>query len=412
MNEINDYKRQGLTISQISEVTGYSRPTVRKYLDNHKNPVYGPRQPRPTHLDPFKPFLQERTAAGVWNAVVLLKELQERGYGGGYTALKDFLRPQRKEAHVVAVRRFETPPGHQAQVDWGDLGDLTQMDGERHKLNAFVLTLGNSRAMFTDIAKDQKLPAFLRMHEAAFDYLGGVTQEILYDNTKTVVLRTLTEGVDNRGEVKLNPAFADFARYWGFTPRLCRPYRPQTKGKVESGVRYLRQNFLCGREASDLSDLRRQLHVWTAEVANMRLHGTTHRLVREAWEEEKPTLTCAHNRPAFPLVVSAVRRVTRDAFLCWGGNRYSVPWQNAGQEVLVQELGAQVQILRENQPVAVHLLACGTHQTVLVAAHHHAIPTASQNGGKARLSVVERAPEVEVRSLAVYEALASGEVVA
>lgn len=412
MNEINDYKRQGLTISQISEVTGYSRPTIRKYLDNPTTPAYGPRLPRPTQLDPFKPFLKERTNAGVWNAVVLLRELQERGYAGGYTALKDFLRPQRKEAHVVAVRRFETPPAHQAQVGWGDLGDLTQTDGERHKLNAFVMTLGHSRAMFTDIAKDQKLPAFLRMHEAAFEYLGGVTQEILYDNTKTVVLRTLTEGVDSRGEVKLNPAFADFARYWGFTPRLCRPYRPQTKGKVESGVKYLRQNFLQGRTAEGLNDLSRQLRAWTAEVANVRLHGTTHRLVSEAWHEEKPMLAACHNRPAFPLLVCAVRRVSRDAFVCWGGSRYSVPWQYAGREVLVQEVGAQVQILSENQPIAVHLLASGTHQSVLVAAHHHDIPTASSHTGKARLSLVERAPEVEVRSLAVYEALACGEVAA
>ena len=411
MNEINDYKRQGLTISQISEVTGYSRPTIRKYLDNPTTPTYGPRQPRPTQLDPFKPFLKERTSAGVWNGVVLLKELQERGYKGGYTALKDFLSPQRREAHVVAVRRFETPPGHQAQVDWGDLGDITHPEGERHKLNAFVMTLGHSRAMFADIAPDQKLPAFLRLHEAAFDYLGGVCQEILYDNTKTVVLRTLTQGTDSRGEVKLNPEFADFARYWGFTPRLCRPYRPQTKGKVESGIGYLRKNFLCGRDATDLEDLRQQMRVWTAEVANGRLHGTTHRLVGEAWQEEKPSLQSAVGRRAYPLVVQALRRVTRDAFVCYSSNRYSVPWQNAGKEVLVQEVGAQIAILREGQTLAVHLLASGSHQTVIVPAHHKDIPTTSHKSGKARLSLGARAPEVEVRSLDVYEALASAPVV-
>ena len=407
MNEINDYKRQGLTVSQISEVTGYSRPTIRKYLDNQKTPVYGPRQPRPTQLDPFKAFLKERTGAGVWNAVVLLKELKERGYSGGYTALKDFLSPQRKEAHVVAVRRFETAPGLQAQVDWGDLGDITHPEGERHKLNAFVLTLGHSRAMFADIAQDQKLPAFLRMHEAAFAHLGGVCQEILYDNTKTVVLRTLTQGVDPRGEVKLNPEFADFARYWGFTPKLCRPYRPQTKGKVESGIGYLRKNFLCGRDATDLDDLRQQLRVWAAEVANVRLHGTTHRIVSEAWQEEKPTLQSATGRRAYPLVVSALRRVTRDAFVCYHSNRYSVPWQNAGKEVLVQEVGPQIAIMREGQTMAVHLLAPGTHQTVLVPAHHADIPTSAPKSGKARLSLSVRAPQVQVRSLEVYEAWAS-----
>src|ERR1044071_1170289 len=128
--------------------------------------------------------------------------------------------------------------------------------------------------MFCDIAPDQKMAAFLKMHEAAFAALGGVPQEILYDNTKTVVLKLLTQGVDTRGEIKLHPTFVDFARYWGFTPRLCRPYRPQTKGKVESGGKYLRDNFLCGRHADALDDLRRQLHVWNHTVALPRVHGT------------------------------------------------------------------------------------------------------------------------------------------
>jgi len=126
--------------------------------------------------------------------VVLWRERKERGYTGGYTAVKDFVRPRRREAPIVAVRRFETPPGQQAQVDWGDLGDITDQDGTRQKRNGFVRTLGYSRAMFFDIATDQKLPSFLRLHEAAFEYLGGVPKEILSDNPKTVVLKALTQG--------------------------------------------------------------------------------------------------------------------------------------------------------------------------------------------------------------------------
>ena len=191
MNDINELKRQGLSISQISALSGYSRPTIRKYLAQAQTPRYKPRLPRPTRLAPYLPFVEERLAAGVWNAVVLLRELKEQGYTGGYTAVKDYLRPKRREAQTVAVRRFETPPGRQAQVDWGDLGEITHADATRHKLNGFVMTLGYSRAMFCDIATDQKLPAFLRMHEAAFAALGGVPEEILYDNTKTVVLGVL-----------------------------------------------------------------------------------------------------------------------------------------------------------------------------------------------------------------------------
>jgi transposase len=232
LNNISELKRQGLSISRISEITTFDRKTIRKYLQETDTPIYGPRAPRPTMLDPFRAFIEEKLTAGVWNGVVLHRDLAGQGYKGGYTAIKDYLRPLRQEANRVAVRRFETPPGHQAQVDWGDLGDVTAADGTKKSISAFVLTLGNSRAVFADLTTDQKLPTLLRMHERAFHALGGVPQEILYDNMKTVVIKTLTFGTDERGEIRWNPAFLDFARYWGFTPRLCRPYRPQTKEKV------------------------------------------------------------------------------------------------------------------------------------------------------------------------------------
>jgi transposase len=350
--------------------------------------------------------VHERLAAGVWNAAVLLRELKAKGYQGGYTVLTDYLHPLRKQASTVAVRRFETAPGHQAQVDWGELGTITLPDGSVHKLHAFVMTLGHSRAMFCDIATDMKMPTFLRLHEAAFASLGGVPEQVLYDNTKTVVKKTLTEGEDARGEVKLNPTFEDFSRYWGFTPRLCRPYRPQTKGKVENGIGYLRKNFVCGRDANSLPDLQQQMCVWLAEVANGRVHGSTHRLVKEAWEQEKAHLAPLNNRLPFPLQVQVVRRVSRDAFVSYRGNRYSVPWKHAGQEVSVQECGADLQIVRDSVVLAQHALAEGVHHEVVEAAHHKDIPLGNARRGKARLTLASGAPEVEVRSLSVYEEVA------
>lgn len=415
MHDIQEFKRQGLSITQIQELTGYDRKTIRKYLDNPTTPHYGPRRtakPRARLLSPFIPYLQQRLSAGVWNAVVLFREIKARGYPGGYTVVKDFLRPQRKEAQTVAVRRFETPPGKQAQVDWSDLGEITLPDGTRQKLYGFVMTLGHSRAMFCDIACDQKLPTFVRMHEAAFAYLGGVASEILYDNTKTVVVKSLSEGVDARGEVRLNPTFADFARYWGFTPRLCRPYRPQTKGKVENGIGYVRKNFLCGREASGLDDLKNQMRVWTAQVANVRVHGTTHCVIAQAWEAEKPALQSLANRRAYPLIVQSVRRVSRDAYVSSQSNRYSVPWQAAGQEVLVRGVSGALEVLRDQQRLATHPRCTGRHQTITVSAHHVGIPTSANRSGKARLCLKVRAPEVEVRPLSVYVALVEGEVAA
>jgi len=155
---------------------------------------------------------------------VLLRELRGRSYTGGYTILKDWLQPQRVAAGVVAVRRFETPPGEQAQVDWEHLGDL-EMDGQVRKLWGFAFTLGYSRMMMAEAALNQKLGTLLRMHEEAFRQLGGVPRELLYDRMKTV-----WQGTDERGEIIWNPVLLDFARYWGFRPRLCRPGRPLGRG--------------------------------------------------------------------------------------------------------------------------------------------------------------------------------------
>ena len=156
VHEVEQMKQMGLSVSAISKLTGYDRKTVRKYLLNPEGvPDYGPRVAEPSKLDPHKPFLADRLKAGVWNAQVLLREIRQHGYGGGYTILKDWLHPQRTAACTAAVRRFETPPGKQAQVDWGHLGDL-EMAGAAHRIWGFTITLGYSRRMWAQAALDQK----------------------------------------------------------------------------------------------------------------------------------------------------------------------------------------------------------------------------------------------------------------
>ena len=135
VHEIEELKTQGFSLRAISDLTGYDRKTIRKYLvAPEAAPVYGPRPKQESKLDAFKPYLQERMQAGVWNAQVLLREIRQRNYVGGYTILTDWLRPQREAARVVAVRRFETAPGQQAQVDWGHLGSLQQDGSDQRKL--------------------------------------------------------------------------------------------------------------------------------------------------------------------------------------------------------------------------------------------------------------------------------------
>lgn len=403
MNNICELKRDGLSISRISELTAFDRKTIRKYLRDPNTPAYGPRSARRSILDPYKAFIEEKLGKGVWNVVVLHRLLRERGYKGGYTSVKEYVRPRRAEAKAVAVRRFETEPGLQGQVDWGDFGDVTTADAAKKRISAFVFTLGNSRAMFADVCTDQTLSTLLRMHERAFEDLGGVPKEILYDQMKTVVIRTLTTGTDERGEIRWNPTFLDFARYWGFTPRLCRAYRPETKGKVESGVKYLRRNFLCGREADSLEDLAGQLRAWLCEVANARTHGTTHRVVREAWEEEKAHLQPAGARAPYYFVQEETRKVTRDAYVAFRTNLYAAPWQVAGKEVRVRTVGEQVRLLRGNETLAMYPLCTGKHQRIEDKLLHEGMPFADgRSHGKTMISITASGPTVEQRSLEVY----------
>ena len=144
MSDITELKPQGLRIQAISALTGFDRKTVRRYLrESEAQPEYGPRPKPPSILDPHKSYLSDRLSVGVWNARVLLRELREHGYAGGYTILTDWLRPQREAAGVVAVRRFETPAGQQAQVDWGHLGSLVAV-GKEHKLWGFTSHLATA----------------------------------------------------------------------------------------------------------------------------------------------------------------------------------------------------------------------------------------------------------------------------
>lgn len=408
VQEIEELKRQGLSQRTISELTGYDRKTIRRYLDGGSGtPVYGPRPAAASKLDPFKDYLKERTQAGVWNAQVLLRELRKKNYTGGYTILKDWLHPQREAARVVAVRRFETGPGQQAQVDWGHLGSLLEK-GRQRQLWAFTITLGYSRRMMAEAATDQRLGTLLRLHEKAFQEWEGVPEEILYDRMKTV-----WTGTDERGEIVWNTVFLDFARYWGFTPRLCRPYRAQTKGKIESGVKYIRRNFLCGlqgREPANLGDLNSQLREWVATVANQRVHGTTREQVLLRWDGDQFSMQPVNGRLAYPYADDELRKVARDAYVAWRGSRYSVPWSYAGQQVWVTEQGQEIEIRCGAERIAVHVPSQRRHQVITRQEHHEGIPLGSVNGGKTLIHIQQSAPVVEARSLEAYESVATGGV--
>ena len=287
---ILDLHRQGLSLSAIARRTGMDRSTIAKYVKcGLEPPRYGPRNPRPTVITPVEAYLRERIAAFPdLNGSRLLREIQERGYTGGYTALKDFLRTIRPAAPQPFERRFETPPGKQAQVDFAHFRvTFTDTPEAERIVWLFSLVLGHSRLMWARFVERQDLATVLRCHIGAFEALGGVPAEILYDRMKTAVLGE----VDERGIV-YNAKLLDLATHYGFVPKACKAYRAKTKGKVERPFRYVREDFFLGRSFRSLEDLNAQFQQWLDSVANPRRHATTGRIVVEHFAEEKPHPLC------------------------------------------------------------------------------------------------------------------------
>lgn len=290
--EIRILHGQGLSAREIARRTGHSRNTVERYLRDPDAPRYTPRPAVAGKLSEHEGWLAERVRSALperLSAVVLLRELRDRGYAGGVTILREHLARQRPALPPEPVVRFETEPGRQMQVDWA------VMRRGADPLSVFVAVMGHSRAAYAEFVTDERLERLLGCHEAAFASFGGTPREALYDNMRTVVLGRDAYGP---GLHRLQPAFRDFARHHGFVPRLCRPYRAQSKGKVERFVRYLRQDFWAPLESRlrplglrpDAATANAEVRGWLRDVANRRLHATTGRVPAEALAEERGAL--------------------------------------------------------------------------------------------------------------------------
>ncbi len=296
--EIHVMHRQGMSIKAIGRELGVSRNTVRKYLRAAQVPKAGQRSAKPTKLDAYRPYLRSRVEAAHpdWiPATVLFDEITALGYIGGVRMVSGYLatlKPKRRDDPLV---RFETPPGRQMQVDWG----VFKLNGQRVSL--FLATLGWSRCHFGVFVENEQFDTLRDCHEQAFDAFGGVPCEVLYDNMRTVVQQRNAYG---RGLHQFHPGLKDLAHHYGFMPRLCRPYRAKTKGKVERGIGYVRRSFFVpltsryrqlGLEL-DVQTLNLEFARWLALTANPRIHGTTGEAPCARLEQEKTALQALPTR--------------------------------------------------------------------------------------------------------------------
>ena len=401
---IRDLYHQGLNISQISKKTGFHRNTVRKYLATTSPLTPKKRCEKPTKLNPFKEYIQQRINEYPLSSARIFREIQRQGFTGSYSLVKTYVRTIRPSESTLAVLRYETKPGIQAQVDWGEC-DRIEVDGQPRRLYCFSMILGYSRMRYMEFTLATDVYTLIQCHLHAFEYFGGYTSEILYDNIKQVILKRAIKPKEHTW----NPKFEDFFSHHGFIPRLCKPYCPQTKGKIENAIGYMKRDFLLGSSFVSLDDMSHQLRQWLSRI-NGSVHGTTHEIPTERLKSENlKTLTSI---PPYVVRREEVRKVTRDGYVSHQGNRYSVPYQYAGRSVVLEIQGDRMTVRLGSECLCSHVVVPGRFRMVREKEHFKgllslAMKCNSQCRRTAKPLFRMIGPEVERRPLSVYDRFSS-----
>lgn len=286
--EIRNDRQKGLSYTEIARKYHIDPRTAKKYAESETKPVYNLSNPKPSKLDPYKEQIRLWLEEAPYSAERIFEKIKEQGFTGGHSIVRAYVHEQKERLDEKATVRFETMPGLQGQVDWAFFEDhLVYEDGKWKKLYCFLMILGYSRMRYIEFVTDMSTNTLIRCHQNAFRYFGGYPEEILYDNMKQVVVKRLLKQEDST----LNRQFEDFAGFYGFKPVLCRPYRGQTKGKIERTVHFVRDNFIptghtvTGIKYKSLNDINGQALAWCNKV-NAKVHGTTNEIPFERLKKE------------------------------------------------------------------------------------------------------------------------------
>jgi len=398
---IKELFNYGMSKKAIARTLGIDPKTVRRHIQKEDWEAYKRPSLSQTLLKPHIDWLCKRMPEVDYNARVLQRELCDQGYEGSYETVKKFVSPFRLRHLKKVTLRFETAPGKQSQVDWGS--SWVWINHQRVKVHIFGFVLGYSRRLFGRAYRSEQLEDLIHGHERAFEWFGGCPEEILYDNPRTMVC---SHNLETR-QVILNSRFKDFVSYYGFQARFCFPYRPQTKGKIESGVKYIKGNFLKGRHFESFSHLNEELSKWCLEVADQRIHGTTREKPCERFMKENLRPLGRLNPYTFHPAIS--RKVSIESRVRLNTNEYSVPFKYAGQCVDLKVKGEKLEILQKGNVIARHCLLKGRYEHSLKKEHYEGLLQYQKSLKAQQDSLPCHDPywidskEVEVRDLRLYE---------
>lgn len=356
----------GWGVRRIALELGCSHVTVRRYLATGGWAPYQAPE-RGSALDGLEARLAERFRRHRGNAEVVRQDLErEHGITVSLRTVERAVAPLRRElaAEARATVRFETPPGHQPQVDFGEL--RVPVEGERGRVFLFVATLGYSRRPYVRAFRHERQSAWLDGIEGAFRHFDGVTVEVLVDNARALVSH---HDAATR-EVRFNARFLAFAGYWGFRPRACAPYRARTKGKDERGVGHVKRNAIAGHRFGSWAEMEAHLARWTREIAEVRVHGTTGEAPIERFRrDEAAALRPLNGRPPFRRIRELTRVVHSDGCVELDANRYSVPWRLIGASVTLRVSAGEVVASQAGVEVARHAERRGRRERAVLAEH-------------------------------------------
>lgn len=358
--------KYGVYQKDIAETLGVHPKTVSRAL-KRGHASGKSRQVKTGKLESYKPTIDRLLKEGVWNAVVILREIQAEGYNGEISLVRKYIQPKRVLRASRATVRFETKPGQQMQSDWGEI--VTQIAGQDVKVRFIVNQLGYSRRFHfwcTDsLDAEHTYEGIIR----SFEYFSGVTEEVLVDNQKSTVLQP-----SNQGQPHFNERFLDLADLYGFTPRACRPYRARTKGKDERMVGYIKQHFFVRyRSFESWAHLNQLAEQWLREEADRRVQGTVKEVVAERFSREYPLLKGLPQQ-RYDTSYLEHRKVGWDGYIHVRGNRYSVPIELVSQTVVVRiSLEDEIRVYCAEKLVARHVLRSIEQGWVTTPEHHAAL---------------------------------------
>jgi len=387
---------------RIARQLGVSRNTVKRYIE--AGGWCGYQQPRRRKvLDDHAAWLKERFERHRGNADVVRQELvAEKAIVVSLRTIERAVAPYRRAlaAAARATTRFETAPGKQLQIDFGER--LVEIAGLKVKALLFVATLGYSRRLHVRGFRDERQESWFAGLESTFAKFGGVTEEVLFDNARALV----NEHDAVTRTVVFNDKLLAFAKHWGFRPRACAPYRARTKGKTENGVGYVKKNAIAGRSFPSWEAFEAHLEAWTREIADMRIHGTTGETpIARFLRDEAKALTPIAGIAPFRSLRELSRVVGSDCMIEIDGNAYSVPWRLIGERVRVTVTDTVIRVHYGTCEVARHAVIGGRRQRVVDPAHYAGIAANNRIIGSEPASAP---PSDLLRALADYETLIGG----